>query len=144
SNRSDIYSLGCVLYEMLSGNPPHVGASAQQIIMRIVTEDAAPVTTVRKSVPPNVAGAGAKAIGRLPADRFETAAEFSRALADPQFRWDAGTSGSGPESGLGGRSGGWRGWGAVAALVAVAVLVGRWTARSGGAEQPTARFAIPV
>ncbi|HWG32524.1 MAG TPA: serine/threonine-protein kinase, partial [Gemmatimonadaceae bacterium] len=55
--RSDIYSLGSVLYEMLAGHPPHLGGSAQQIIMKIVTEDAAPVTQHRKSVPPNVAAA---------------------------------------------------------------------------------------
>ena len=85
SARSDIYSLGSVLYEMLTGNPPHVGASAQQIIMKIVTEEAAPLTRVRKSVPGNVAAAVAKAIEKLPADRFATAADFAAALQNPGF-----------------------------------------------------------
>ena len=80
SARSDIYSLASVLYEMLTGNPPHVGASAQQIIMKIVTEQAAPVTSVRKSVPPHVAASVAKALEKLPADRFATAHEFAGAL----------------------------------------------------------------
>ncbi len=83
--RSDIYSLGSVLYEMLTGNPPHTGASAQQIIMKIVTEDAAPVTKLRKSVPPNVAAAVDKAIEKLPADRFATAAEFGAALSNSTY-----------------------------------------------------------
>ena len=78
--RSDIYSLGSVLYEMLTGSPPHTGASAQQIIMKIVTEEAAPVTNVRKSVPPQVAAAVAKAVEKLPADRFASAHEFAEAL----------------------------------------------------------------
>jgi len=85
TNRSDIYSLGSVLYEMLTGNPPHVGASAQQIIMKIVTEEAAPVTQVRKSVPPNVAAATATALEKLPADRFDSARAFAEALANPAF-----------------------------------------------------------
>ena len=85
SNRSDIYSLGCVLYEMLTGNPPHTGASAQQIIMKIVTEEAVPVTKVRKSVPANVAAAVAQAIEKLPADRFGSAKALADALADPSF-----------------------------------------------------------
>ena len=91
TNRSDIYSLATVLYEMLAGNPPHVGASAQQIIMKIVTEDAAPDTRVRRSVPPNVAAAVAKALAKLPADRFATAKEFAEALTDPTFADPAGS-----------------------------------------------------
>ena len=83
--RSDVYSLGSVLYEMLAGQPPHVGGSAQQIIMRIVTETARPVTELRKSVPPNVAAAVAQALEKLPADRFESAAKFAEALANPAF-----------------------------------------------------------
>src|SRR5687768_7320813 len=83
--RSDIYSLGAVLYEMLTGSPPHTGASAQQIIMKIVTEEPAPVSRGRKSVPANVAAAVGKALEKLPADRFETAQAFGAALADPGF-----------------------------------------------------------
>jgi serine/threonine protein kinase len=83
--RSDIYSLGSVLYEMLTGNPPHVGASAQQIIMKIVTEEAAPVTKLRKAVPRNVADAVARSLEKLPADRFATAKEFADALKDAHF-----------------------------------------------------------
>jgi serine/threonine-protein kinase len=83
--RSDVYSLGSVLYEMLTGNPPHTGANAQQIIMKIVTEDAAPVTRLRRSVPNNVAAATAKSIEKLPADRFASAKEFAEALTNPGF-----------------------------------------------------------
>jgi serine/threonine protein kinase/Tol biopolymer transport system component len=86
TGRSDIYSLASVLYEMLTGNPPHVGSSAQQIIMKIVTDAPRPVTELRKSVPPNVAAALGKALEKLPADRFDSAKSFVDALANPTFR----------------------------------------------------------
>jgi Tol biopolymer transport system component/tRNA A-37 threonylcarbamoyl transferase component Bud32 len=95
SARSDVYSLGSVLYEMLTGNPPHTGASAQQIIMKIVTEEAAPVTKLRKAVPPNVAAAVAMSLEKLPADRFESAKAFAEALGNAAFR-NAGGPASGP------------------------------------------------
>ncbi len=88
TGRSDIYSLGSVLYEMLAGEPPHLGGSAQQIIMKIIAEDAQPVTRLRKSVPANVAAAVGKSLEKLPADRFATAREFSQALHDPAYRGD--------------------------------------------------------
>ena len=80
TGRSDIYSLASVLYEMLAGEPPHMGNTAQQIIMKIIADTPRPVTDLRKSVPPHVAEAIAQALEKLPADRFATAAEFSAAL----------------------------------------------------------------
>jgi len=80
SGRSDIYSLASVLYEMLTGEPPHMGKSAQQIIMKIIAEPVKPVTELRKSVPEFVAHAVARALEKLPADRYSTAAEFAAAL----------------------------------------------------------------
>ena len=78
--RSDVYSLASVLYEMLTGNPPHTGSTAQQIIMKIITEQAQDVTSLRKTVPQHVADAVAQALEKLPADRFGSAAEFAAAL----------------------------------------------------------------
>jgi len=85
TNRSDIYSLGCVLYEMLTGDPPHTGSSAQAIIMKIVTEDVQPVTRLRKSVPPHVAAATTKSLEKLPADRFASASKLAEALNNAAF-----------------------------------------------------------
>ena len=105
SARSDVYSLACVLYEMLSGSPPHVGGSAQQIIMRIITDPARPVTELRKNVPPNVAAALARALEKLPADRFESAKTFADALGNATFSI-AGASGAvaAAANGVSGRS----------------------------------------
>ena len=94
SARSDVYSLGSVLYEMLAGEPPHIGGSAQQIIMKIIAEQAQPLTALRKSVPANVAEAVAKSLEKLPADRFESAKVFAEALGNPGFTTTAATGGT--------------------------------------------------
>jgi tRNA A-37 threonylcarbamoyl transferase component Bud32 len=109
TNRSDIYSLASVLYEMLTGSPPHVGSSAQQIIMKIVTDEARPVTELRKSVPPHVGAAVAKALEKLPADRFSTAHEFAEALhGRGSVLSTGGTAILGAVKGQRAAAGGWR------------------------------------
>ena len=89
SARSDVYSLASVLFEMLAGEPPHSGGSAQAIIMKIIAEPAQDVTKYRKSVPGNVAAAVAKALEKVPADRFSSAKAFADALGDPHFNTGA-------------------------------------------------------
>ena len=126
SGRSDEYSLASVLYEMLTGNPPHVGASAQQIIMKIITEPVQPVTALRKNVPPNVAAAVAKALEKLPADRFESAKAFSDALANPAFTT---ATASGATAGAHAGRGAVSKWLfiATAAAAVVATVIAAWT-----------------
>jgi TolB-like protein/Flp pilus assembly protein TadD len=78
--RSDLYSLGLVLYEMLAGEPPFAGATPQATIARRMMEAPRPIREIRETVPPPVEEALARALARAPADRFATAAEFARAL----------------------------------------------------------------
>src|SRR5512141_941878 len=81
--RSDVYALGCVLYEMLAGEPPFTGPSAQAIIARVVTEEPRSLTLQRKTIPPHVEAAVERALAKLPADRFASAAQFAEALEKP-------------------------------------------------------------
>jgi serine/threonine-protein kinase len=80
--RTDVYALGCVLYELLTGEPPFDGPTAQAIVARVMAADPEPVTTIRKTVPPGVAAAVHMALQKVPADRFASAAEMAEALAD--------------------------------------------------------------
>ncbi len=90
--RSDIYALGCVLYEMLTAEPPFEGATAQAIVARVLTESPRGLRAQRKSIPPNVEAAVLTALEKLPADRFESARAFAEALADPSYAGAAGTA----------------------------------------------------
>ena len=78
--RSDIYALGCVLYEMLAGEPPFTGASAQAVIAKRLTTAVSHLRTVR-DVPEGVEQIVIRALARVPADRFRSAAAFAQALA---------------------------------------------------------------
>jgi serine/threonine protein kinase/tetratricopeptide (TPR) repeat protein len=81
--RTDVYSLGSVLYEMLTGEPPFTGPTAQAIIAKRMSTSATPVRIVRPDVPEHIAAAVAKALARTPADRFDSAGALSRALHRP-------------------------------------------------------------
>ena len=78
--RADIYALGAVTYEMLTGEPPFTGNSVQAIISRVLTEEPRPLASQRKAVPEAVEGAVLRALEKLPADRFASAGEFIAAL----------------------------------------------------------------
>ena len=84
--RTDVYALGCVLYEMLVGDPPYQGSTAQAVLAKILMDPTPASTRVCVSIPPNVDAAIRKALEKLPADRFTSAQEFSKALGDAGFR----------------------------------------------------------
>jgi len=88
TNRSDIYSLGCVRYEMLTGEPPHTGNTAQAIISRIMMEQPTSIRLLRETVPEHVEQMVMKALAKVPADRWQSADEML-----PHLEATAGTSG---------------------------------------------------
>jgi len=81
--RSDLYSLACVLFEMLSGRPPFAGSSARTTMARHAIEPPTPIRSLRPTVPLAVELALQRALAKAPADRFATMAEFSDALVTP-------------------------------------------------------------
>jgi tRNA A-37 threonylcarbamoyl transferase component Bud32 len=140
--RTDIYSLGCVLYEMLTGEPPFTGPTSQAVVAKVMGAEPEPVTTLRRTVPANVAAATMTALSKVPADRFATAAEFAEALANPQYRPKTITSAARTRDagGVGGK--------AIAAAAAIVLLAGAtivgWLRPSGGASASVARFEVQL
>ncbi len=78
--RSDIYALGCVLYEMLAGEPPYTGPTPMLVVARAMSEPYRPLRSVRQTVPPALEQVTSTALARSPADRYATAADMARAL----------------------------------------------------------------
>jgi serine/threonine-protein kinase len=80
--KADVYALGCVVYEMLVGEPPFTGPTAQAIIAQVLTDEPRSLTAQRRTVPPHVEAAVFRAVEKLAADRFATPQEFADALND--------------------------------------------------------------
>ncbi|HJR36671.1 MAG TPA: protein kinase, partial [Gemmatimonadales bacterium] len=140
--RSDIYALGAVTYEMLTGDPPFTGATVQAIIAKALTERPVPPSTVRDTVPPGVEQAVLKALAKLPADRFGSSAEFVAALRADASVTSAGARARGREGAGGGRvSASPRLRVLIAALVVLAALGGWLLGRQGQARAPAAPLA---
>ncbi|HEV8598153.1 MAG TPA: protein kinase, partial [Gemmatimonadales bacterium] len=146
--RSDIYSLGAVTYEMLTGDPPHRAVSVQAVVAKILAEKVTPVSRARELVPLNVDAAVQRALAKNPADRFARAAQFAVALTNPDFRLPV-TGEQQPAIAPSTRRGGaWR-WAAGGALLALGLLAG-WllgparSAPAGAAATRPAVFFLPM
>ena len=125
--RSDIFSLGAVLYEMLSGQPPYPGETAHAILARLLTEEPSPLSTMRVPVAPALEAAVLKALAKVPAERFTSAEEFAQAvrLPDPTDRIPR-----------------YRRWASIALTVAVVTAGAAWGLRRwSGADEPRMRVS---
>ena len=101
-----MYALGAVLYEMLTGDPPFTGSTAQAVVARVVTESPRPLVPQRHTIPAHVEAAVLTALEKLPADRFASAAQFAEALTRPGAATSSATAAvAGPGGGAHRRTG---------------------------------------
>jgi serine/threonine-protein kinase len=143
--RSDVYALGCVLYEMLLGEPPFTGPTAQAIVAKVMTEKPASLAARRERIPPEVEDAVLTALEKLPADRFASAAEFAAALAGSPAGRPTGTSARGTSARGQAAEPPGRRFALYAALALSAVLAAWGWLRPGvDGTAPVARFVVAL
>jgi len=134
---SDIYALACVLYEMLVGEPPFPGATAQAVLGKIISGTFTPPSQVRPQIPANVDAALRRALEKLAADRFSTAESFSKALTDPGFRHGVEATSSTQALGR------WKTLATAATGSAVALaLLSLWALMHQGGPEVVSRYAV--
>ncbi len=131
--RSDVYALGCVLFEMLAGRPPFTGPTVGSVVQQHLTADAPAVTQLRGAVSATVAAAVARALAKTPADRFATAQQFAEALTGAPPVPSANSRATGRRRVLAGV--------ALAAVLAVAVF---WLVRRPGTSATVDRNLVVV
>jgi len=150
--RTDIYSLGAVLYEMLTGDPPYTGSSAPEIMAKLLTMKPLPVRDTRPSVPSHVEAVVKRALEKLPADRFSTAQEFSDALNEKVVDVTTSLTAAVPPPSDSGSQRSVIGvprtralrWIAAALVLVVAFAVGGWLMQRRTTQPPTVRFQLAL
>ena len=141
--RSDVYALGAMTYEMLLGEPPFTGPTAQSIVAKVMTEKPASLHQRRDRIPPHVEDAVLTALEKLPADRFESAAKFAEALAHPEAYTTASRVRTAARpAGLARRT-----MGILVAVPSIIAIVATWFAVTGRTAAPSprvSRFALAL
>jgi eukaryotic-like serine/threonine-protein kinase len=145
--RSDVYALGAILYEMLTGEPPFTGNTAQAVVARVLTESPRSLAVQRHTIPRHVEAAVLTALEKLPADRFASAAEFAEALKDKSYAstvsLEAATA---PAGATGRRPARWSKPVALGAIgiAALAVAAALWGWLRPAPAQPLTQFSLAL
>ncbi len=140
-HRADIYSLGVLAYELLTGQPPFAGRTPQHLLAAHVTEAPEAITRRRASLPPALAALVMRCLEKRPADRPQSASEVVHALDDITT-----PSGGMTPTGTHASRGGSRRWGAIAAAVVLVIGIAIWllATRSGGAAKLRSIAVLPT